>query len=132
MDRLNGMAYNSVVLGRGALPVKKTMFVVVASARLSCIQIDRSRATELFLFIQGVPGKATQVPHADWIRVESAAWGHDTKIPFEPLAVTKVLDFSSPRPALAAADGRHFNTAILHFQKPGALPMIFLKSSLPM
>ena len=107
--------------------MKKAMLVVVASALLSFIQIDRSHATDMFLFIQGVPGEATQVPHANWIRVESAAWGHATKIPFEPLAVTKIVDFSSPMLALAAADGRHFQTAVLDFQKSGAQPVIFLK-----
>jgi type VI secretion system secreted protein Hcp len=107
--------------------MKKWMLVVMASALLSFVQIDRSHATDMFLFIQGVPGEAAQAPHANWIHVESAAWGHAGKTPFEPLGVTKVVDISSPMLALAAADGRHFQTAILDVTKPGAQPVIFLK-----
>lgn len=109
--------------------MKKWMLVMMASAFLSFIQIDRSHATDVFLFIQGVPGEAAQAPHANWIHVESAAWGHVGKAPFEPLGVAKVVDISSPLLALAAADGRRFQTAILDVTKPGAQaqPMTFLK-----
>ena len=115
--------------------MKKAMLVVVASALLWFIQIDRSYAVDMFLFIQGVPGEETQPPHANWIRVDSTAWSHGvspggvTKTQFEALAVAKRVDFSSPMLALAAADGRHFQTASLEFQKPGAQgqPLIFLK-----
>jgi type VI secretion system Hcp family effector len=107
--------------------MKKWIFVVMASALLSFIQIDRSYATDMFLFIQGVPGEVAQVPHANWIHVDSAAWGHAGKIPFEPLGVTKVIDLSSPLLALAAADGRRFQTAILDVTKPGPQPVTFLK-----
>lgn len=88
--------------------MEKWILVVVAGALLSFIQIDRSHATDMFLFIQGVPGETTQSPHANWIQVESAAWGHAGKAPFEPLGVAKVVDISSPLLALAGADGRHF------------------------
>ncbi|MDP1947325.1 MAG: type VI secretion system tube protein Hcp [Nitrospirota bacterium] len=109
--------------------MKKWMLVVMASALLSFIQIDRSyAATEMFLFMQGVSGEATQVPHANWIEVESASWGHATKAPFDPLVFTKVFDLASPLLALAVADGRHFQTAILEFQKPvGSQQQVYLR-----
>lgn len=118
--------------------MKKAMLMVVACALLSFIQIDRSHAAavDMFLFIDGVPGEVTQPPFANWIRVESAAWSHGSgssvggggasaskggysasRAVFEALAVTKFVDFSSPMLALAVADGRHFKTAILVFQK---------------
>ena len=109
--------------------MKNWMLVVMASALLSIIQIDRSyAATDMFLFIQGVPGEATQVPHANWIEVDSASWSHATKAPFDPLVFTKVFDLASPLLALAAADGRHFQTAILEFQKPvGSQQQVYLR-----
>lgn len=107
--------------------MKKWMLVIMASVFLSMLQIDRSHATDMFLFIQGVPGEVAQVPHANWIRVDSANWGHATKAPFDPLTFSKPFDFSSPLLALAAADGRHFQTATLDFQKPGGQPKAFLK-----
>ena len=115
--------------------MKKAMLVVVASAFLWFIQIDNSHAAvgDMFLFIQGVPGEETVPPHANWIRVDSASWSHGvspggvTKTQFEALAVLKRVDFSSPMLALAAADGRHFQNAILEFQKAGSNPVVFLK-----
>lgn len=123
--------------------MKKAMLVVIASALLSFIQIDRSHAAvDMFLFIEGVPGEVNQAPFANWIRVESAAWSHGSgssvggggasasKAVFEALAVTKFVDVSSPMLALAAGDGRQFKTAILVFQKPGKQPVVFWKITL--
>ncbi len=122
--------------------MKKAMLVIVASALLSFIQIDRSHAVDMFLFIEGVPGEATQAPFVNWIRVESSAWSHGagsgvggggtsaSKVVFEALALTKLVDVSSPILALAAADGRHFKTAILVFLKAGKQPMVFWKITL--
>ena len=108
--------------------MKKWMLVMMASVLLSIVQIDRSQATDMVLFIQGVPGEVAQVPHANWIQVASAAWGHATKAPFDPLVFTKGFDLASPLLALAAADGRHFQTAILEFQKPvGSQQLVYLR-----
>lgn len=89
-------------------------------------------ATDMFLFLQEIPGEVTQAPHANWIRVESASWNHGAspavaKVQFDAVSVTKLLDLSSPILALAAADGRHFRTAILDFQKTAPQPAVFLK-----
>lgn len=121
--------------------MKKALLVVVASVLLSFIQIDRSHAAavDMFLFIEGVPGEVTQAPFANWIRVDSAAWSHGSgssvggggtsasKAVFETLTLVKSFDLSSPMLAVAVADGRHFKTAILVLQKAGPQPGVFLK-----
>lgn len=122
--------------------MKKAMLVVVACALLSFIQIDRSHAAavDIFLFIPGVPGEVLHKDHANWIQVQSAAWGHGAgsggggggaqRTVFENLTVSKLVDYSSSMLALAAADGRYFKNAILVFRKKGQSPVVFLEVNL--
>ena len=106
--------------------MKKAILMVVAGALLWFTQINNSHAVvDMFLFIQGIPGEETQVLHANWIHVHSAAWSHGvspggvTKTQFEALAVVKRVDFPSPLLTLAAVDARHFQTASLGRNKGG-------------
>lgn len=111
--------------------MKKAMLVAVASALLSIIPIERSHALDMYLYIPGVSGEVTTTPHANWIKVLSASWGHATKMPFEALTVTKSVDLSSPTLALAAADGRYYPSAVLDFQEYiNSVPYVILKVTL--
>lgn len=112
--------------------MRKAMLVAVAGALLSIIPIERGHAVDVFLNIQGVSGEVTTTPHANWIKVTSASWGHAKGMPFEALTVTKEVDFSSPTLALAAADGRHYPSAVLEFEANYAnnVGVVFLKVTL--
>ncbi len=100
-----------------------TFFVAVLGnqqANTSTEEIQESNATtssfEMYLFVEGIPGEATEKNHEDWIDV--LAYSHNIQTPYEvgtgrsagsvenaPLRITKMLDKSSPKLYEACADG---------------------------
>lgn len=83
-----------------------------------------SWADDIYLYINGIPGEATDTSHTDWINLLSWEWqasnnaqlngGSTGGAPIiRPLIVQKYIDKASPLLALAALTGQHIDSAIL-------------------
>ena len=91
-------------------------------------------AFDTFLKIDGIQGESTDAKHKDWIEVISYVWGLDQptsasastagggsteRASFEKLTISKELDKSSPKIALAGAKGTHIKEVKLELCRSG-------------
>jgi type VI secretion system Hcp family effector len=89
---------------------------------------------DAFLKIDGVPGESTDDKHKDWIEILSYSWGASQMVSrsastsggaataradFQDFSVVKTLDKSSPKLALACADGTHIKEVTLELCRAG-------------
>lgn len=91
-------------------------------------------AFDAFLKIDGIPGESTDDKHKDWIEIVSYSWGVSQpksaapsssggataeRADFQQFSVVKSLDKSSPKLALACADGTHVKEVKLELCRAG-------------
>lgn len=81
-----------------------------------------ARASDMFLFLEGVPGESADSRHKDWIEILAFSKGMShsgTKPTFSELWLQKDQDKSSPLLALRAANGARIPRAVLELIQPG-------------
>lgn len=89
---------------------------------------------DAFIKIEGIPGESTDDKHKDWIEVLSFSTGVSQatagsastsggasaqRADFQYFSFVKTLDKSSPKLALACADGTHIKTVTLELCRAG-------------
>lgn len=91
-------------------------------------------ALDAFLKIDGIPGESTDDKHKEWIEILAYSWGAaqpvsrsastsggaaSARADFHDFHVTKTLDKSTPKLALACADGTHIKEVIIELCRAG-------------
>jgi type VI protein secretion system component Hcp len=119
--------------------MKKGLLALVVIAVLSQSQVGISHAAgvEMFLYIPGLKGESGRPGRTDWTNVMNITWGQGqpapgtatgSKVIFESVTVTKLVDSISPTFALAAASGQPFPQAIVEFVMTSAdVPIVFAR-----
>jgi type VI secretion system secreted protein Hcp len=77
----------------------------------------RSQASQMFLYLEGIPGEARAARHAGWIEVNSFSFGLNrtpsNTVSFSPVAMSKAVDKSTPLLFQHCASGKHIKSGIL-------------------
>ncbi len=98
-----------------------------------------------FIKLDGIEGESSDSKHSGWIEMtncdmeihqtisttaSSAGGAGAERADFSDLSFTKLLDKSSPKLALACADGTHFNTIAIELCRSGAEKIKFMEIKL--
>ena len=102
-------------------------------------------AFDAFIKLDGIEGESSDSKHNGWIEMtncdmeihqtisttaSSAGGAGAERADFSDLSFTKLLDKSSPKLALACADGTHFNTIAIELCRSGAEKIKFMEIKL--
>jgi type VI secretion system secreted protein Hcp len=102
-------------------------------------------AFDAFIKFDGIEGESTDGKHSGWIELtscdmeinqtisttaSSAGGASAERAEFSDLTFTKLLDKSSPKLALACADGTHFNTVAIELCRSGTEKIKFMEIKL--
>lgn len=102
-------------------------------------------AFDAFILIDGISGECTDEKHTGWIEVirygidikqtvsktaSSAGGASAERADFSPLMIRKLLDKSSPKLALACADGTHINRNVVELCRAGTEKQVFMRYTL--
>ncbi len=118
------------------LPWKRLLSAVAASFFLA--SVSAQAAIDAFLKLDGIKGESLDARHKDEIDVLSWSWGVSPKEEgkvgkrgcVQDLAITKVVDRSTPALFGAAAMGSQIASAVLTVRKAGENPQEFLTLTL--
>ena len=96
---------------------------------LLCV-VSGARASDMFLFLEGVPGESADDRHKDWIEIIAftktiTRSGGAASPSFTELWLQKDQDKSSPLLALRAATGARIPRAVLELVQPGETRLRF-------
>ncbi|HEX7859790.1 MAG TPA: type VI secretion system tube protein Hcp [Verrucomicrobiae bacterium] len=76
-----------------------------------------SQASQMYLYLEGIPGEAQAARHAGWIRVNSFSFGLNRSpsntVSFSPIELSKAVDKSTPLLFQHCASGKHIKSGIL-------------------
>jgi len=100
-----------------------------------------SRLTDMFLWVDGIPGESTADKHQDWIDTVAFHWGvsrpgQSFPVQGQPaalaaehadLTIVKPLDKSSPKLFLACCSGQPIEHVKFHIFKVGASPSAIIQ-----
>jgi len=99
-----------------------------------------TRAVDMFMKIDGIPGESTDDKHRGEIDIESWSWGASQsgtstggggggagKVSFKDLTFVHKIDKASPKLFLATAKGEHIRDAELTVRKAGDKPLEYYK-----
>ena len=98
-----------------------------------------------FLRIEGIPGESTDDAHADWIEVLSFGWSvaqttvaasssgggaSAERADFQDLSIVKTMDKTSPKLAVACADGTHISEVVFELCQAGGNKLKYMEYKL--
>ena len=97
-----------------------------------------------FLRIEGIPGESTDDAHTDWIEVLSFGWSvaqtavaaassggaSAERADFQDLSIVKTMDKTSPKLAVACADGTHISEVVFELCQAGGNKLKYMEYKL--
>jgi type VI secretion system secreted protein Hcp len=100
-------------------------------------------ATDMYLWIDGVPGESTDDRHEDWIEIVSfdskvstaasgttSGGGSLTRPEFSEITVGKVIDKATPKLHLHCCNGRHISQVVIEFCRAMGEKQVYMKYTL--
>lgn len=100
-------------------------------------------ASDMFLKLEGIPGESTDSKHKEEIEVLSWSWGETNaatgasgggrgagKVSMSDIVISKEVDKSTPKLALACATGEHVPEAVLTVRRAGGEQQEYLQIKL--
>ncbi|MHC4460355.1 MAG: Hcp family type VI secretion system effector [Planctomycetota bacterium] len=136
---LTGLVLFSLITGSGSL--EATSSPSMPSGYPSAV----SMATDMYLWIDGVPGESTDDRHRDWIdivsfdsKVSTVAGGTQTsgggstgtRPEFAEITVGKVIDKATPKLSLHCCNGRHIPEVIIELCRAMGEKQVYMKYTL--
>jgi type VI secretion system secreted protein Hcp len=116
------------------------LVILAVAVILMSFPLNSEAAFDAFLQIDGIPGESTDDAHKDWIEILSFgqsicrsfdvtpdSYDGATAADFGDFVIVKAMDKSSPKLAVACADGTHIKEVVLELCRAGGDKMLYME-----